>query len=316
MVMSERITPSPRFDFDLLCRRLLTRSNIARAASGLWMFSWASLFLLLMLTTTFIMKELFTPPPEIQKIRSSTEEARMRRKENKPAENARRSPLSRADARAIEKTKLFGITDSASSTSVVEAPTRKTESKPLNLTLIGIFYNKGGGSSAIIEDKKKKTQDVFREGDAVFEVASVSKIHSSKVELDYQGKIEVLVIEDLPSESSASSSPPTDSEEIVVQETELNEALENLPLLLTQARAVPFYKDGQAVGFRLFAIKSGSMYEKIGLKNGDILKNINGNSLGDVSQAMKLFEQLREERNLTLELERSRKPKTFNYRIR
>ena len=58
------------------------------------------------------------------------------------------------------------------------------------------------------------------------------------------------------------------------------------------------------------------MYEKIGLKNGDILKTINGNSLGDISQAMKLFERLKEERSITLTLERSKQQKVYRYQIR
>jgi general secretion pathway protein C len=216
----------------------------------------------------------------------------------------------------IEKTKLFGITKSAPSTSKqAESPAPQKKLEPLNLALIGIFYNKAGGSSAIIEDTKKKVQDVFREGQSVFEIATVSSIKPGQVEVKYAGGTEVLVIEDLPSDSSPVAAP-SDAKELIVQEDELNSALDNLPLLLTQARAVPYFKDGQAVGLRLFAIKSGSMFEKIGLKNGDILKNINGNNLGDRSQAMKLFEQLREERNLTLELERNRTPQTFFYKIR
>jgi general secretion pathway protein C len=270
-----------------------------------------------MFSTMFIVSELFGRSSDIQKILSITEEARLRKSENKPAENARRKTFSRTDAMEIEKTKLFGITESAPSTSKetdTPAPAKKLE--PLNLALIGIFYNKSGGSSAIIEDKKKMVQDVFQEGQSVFDIATVSSIQPGQVEVKYAGGTEVLVIEDLPTDSAPAAVVPADAEEVIVQEDELNSALDNLPLLLTQARAVPYFKDGQAVGLRLFAIKSGSMFEKIGLKNGDILKNINGNNLGDFSQAMKLFEQLREERNLTLELERNRKPQTFFYKIR
>src|SRR5690606_25165144 len=138
-----------------------------------------------------------------------------------------------------------------------------------------------------------------------------------RVELLRNGQSEWLVLE----ESLLGSDGPVDeapegSEEILVDEGELNTALDNLPLLLTQARAVPYFKDGKPVGLRLFAIKSDSLYEKVGLKNGDILKSINGNSLGDNSQAMKLFETLRQERSLTVTLERNRQTKVFHYTIR
>ena len=100
-----------------------------------------------------------------------------------------------------------------------------------------------------------------------------------------------------------------------VDESELNEALENIPLLMTQARAIPYFKDGKSIGLRLFAIKNGSLFEKIGLKNGDILKSINGNSLGDITQAVKLFEKLREERSIKVILERGRQDREFSYEI-
>lgn len=315
--MRDRSAPTPGLDLDTFFRRTITRGNVARAAYGLRILTAIFVFLLLMFSTIFIVSELFGRSSDIQKILSTTEEARIRKSENKPAENARRKTFSRTDAMEIEKTKLFGISESKTPNSAVTtSPTPPKKVEPLNLALIGIFYNKAGGSSAIIEDKKKKVQDVFREGQSVFEIATVSAIRPGQVEVKYDGGTEVLMIEDLPSDSTPAAATPSDAEEVIVQEDELNSALDNLPLLLTQARAVPYFKDGQAVGLRLFAIKSGSMFEKIGLKNGDILKNINGNNLGDFSQAMKLFEQLREERNLTLELERNRKPQTFFYKIR
>jgi general secretion pathway protein C len=113
---------------------------------------------------------------------------------------------------------------------------------------------------------------------------------------------------------SPSNAP--DGDEFVVEEAELDKGLENLPLLLTQARAVPYFKDGRSIGLRLFAIKTGSLYEKVGLKNGDILKTINGNNLGDISQALKLFEQLKQERSISLVLEREKQDREFKYTIR
>ena len=42
---------------------------------------------------------------------------------------------------------------------------------------------------------------------------------------------------------------------------------------------------GQSIGMRLFAIRTGSLYEKLGLKNGDIILAVNENSLSDPAQA-------------------------------
>ncbi len=185
----------------------------------------------------------------------------------------------------------------------------------LNLTLIGVmsFNNRG---TAIIANKEKK-QQAFEINDSVFEVATLSAIFPDKVELDLNGRKEFLMLnEGISSRSSSSSEDDSSGDNVVVDEAELDKALSNLPVLLQQARAVPFFKDGKSVGLRLFAIRSGSLYEKIGLMNGDILKELNGTSLGDVSQAIKLFEKLKEEKDITLKLERGRENKVIHYAIR
>jgi general secretion pathway protein C len=185
------------------------------------------------------------------------------------------------------------------------------------LTLVGTFVAAGETPHAIIEDQKKKIQDVFEVDALVFGEAKVVAIMADRVELDRDGQRETLLLDDMLSPGAPErDSGGGSSDEIVVDESELDRALENLPLLLTQARAVPYFADGQAVGLRLFAIKTGSLYEKIGLRNGDVLKSVNGNSLADLSQAMQLFERLKTERSISLTVERNREQKEFKYQIR
>lgn len=199
----------------------------------------------------------------------------------------------------------------------------KDAQKPIStlaLNLIGTFMTDGESSYAIIEDDKKKVQDVFNVKDRIFNEATLMKIFADKVEIDRNGKIEILKMDLGPDKGGAGKQTTGISEvgtdEFVVEEGELNAAIENLPLVLTQARAVPYFKDGKSIGLRMFAIRSGSIYEKIGLKNGDILKSVNGQSLADLTQAVKLFEKLKEERSVNVVLERDRQDRDFKYQIR
>lgn len=189
---------------------------------------------------------------------------------------------------------------------------------PLSLTLIGTFLTGGDQPYAIIEDKKKQTQDVFIVNQSIFNQANLKSIFEDRVEIIRDGKVEVLRLDDIGGDAPATGGgiASAGTDEFIVEEAEVDKALENLPLLLTQARAVPYFKDGRAVGLRLFAIKTGSLYEKIGMKNGDILKAINGNSLADLSQALRLFEQLKQERSINVVLERDRTEREFRYQIR
>ena len=100
---------------------------------------------------------------------------------------------------------------------------------------------------------------------------------------------------------------------IKVNTDELNTEFENFPRLLTQARAVPYFGGGKFIGLRLFAIRRESLYEKLKLKNNDILQSINGKSLKDLSHAMDLFQQLKSEKTILLRLERNRQNIEFEY---
>lgn len=116
-----------------------------------------------------------------------------------------------------------------------------------------------------------------------FNQAKLVEVQRDSVKINRDGKVETLVLEeggDFPTvgtgEPIASVDASSDQTEFTVPETDLNEALSNLPVLLSQARAVPYFKNGQSVGMRLFAIRRDSLYEKLGLKNGDILKAVDG----------------------------------------
>jgi len=56
---------------------------------------------------------------------------------------------------------------------------------------------------------------------------------------------------------------------------------ENMSQILTQARALPFMEQGKTVGFRISEIVPGSIYERIGLQNGDVIQRINAMEVDD-----------------------------------
>lgn len=217
------------------------------------------------------------------------------------------------DPQSIQLSKLFGPIG----VPTTAATTQKPAESSLPLSLIGVFLPDDEEPYAIIQDDKKNLQDVFSPKESIFGAATLLTIYQDRVEIDRNGTKEVLVMDSTASKGGDNSTTGATSEnEFVVAEDELDKALENLPLLLTQARAVPYFKDGKAVGLRLFAIRTGSLFEKIGLQNGDVLKSVNGNSLADLSQAMQLFQKLKEERSIDLALERNMVEKQFKYQIR
>lgn len=226
----------------------------------------------------------------------------------KPEKSA--NTLSNVNYTLITQKNIFGNLNSNQEKEKVKDEKPQSNSP---LTLIGTFITSGADSYAIIENAKDKLQDTFGLNENVFEMGTLAGIYKNKVEINRNGVIEVLKIEDNDSESSEDELSGNIQ---YLDANEVQEAISNLPTVMTQARAIPYWQEGKAVGLRIFAIKKDSIFEKVGLKNGDILKNINGKQLGDFSKAMALFEELKNETSLSINLERNKKDMTLQYKIK
>ncbi len=218
----------------------------------------------------------------------------------------------------INRRNIFGKAPAPAPEKAPE-PVKKSD---LKLRLVGTNTAVKERMFAIIEDIKKKEQDIFKIGEEIFNTgAKVEEVLAETVKVRRGAELITLQLgkgsssgsDSGGSESSISSN--SDNTEFTVAEDELNQALANLPRLLSQARAVPFFRNGKSIGMRLFAIRRGSLYEKLGLKNGDIVLSVNENSLSDPSQALKLFEELKSERSIGVVVERNGGEQELSYSI-
>lgn len=70
---------------------------------------------------------------------------------------------------------------------------------------------------------------------------------------------------------------------------------ESFAKVLQDAKATPNIVDGQIRGFRLTRIREGSVYQKAGFQNDDVVEEINGEPLTNVAAAIRLLQSLRNE---------------------
>lgn len=89
-----------------------------------------------------------------------------------------------------------------------------------------------------------------------------------------------------------------------------------LAKIATTVRIVPYFEKGKSSGFKLYSVKAGSLLSKLGLVNGDILRKVNGYDISSPEKALEVYGILKTERNVTLDVTRAGKPRTFNYSIR
>lgn len=100
-----------------------------------------------------------------------------------------------------------------------------------------------------------------------------------------------------------------------IARSEVDNALSNLSQVATQARIVPSFKNGKPNGFKLFSIKPGSIYSKIGLKNGDVIQKINGYEMNSPDKALEIYQKLKDATSVSIELQRRGQTKHFSYAI-
>lgn len=101
-----------------------------------------------------------------------------------------------------------------------------------------------------------------------------------------------------------------------IPRAEIDKTLANLNDVAMQARIVPAFKDGVAQGFKLFSIRPDSIYSKIGIQNGDVIKRINGFDLNSPEKALEIYSKLKESARIDIEVERNGAAvrKTYNVR--
>ena len=200
---------------------------------------------------------------------------------------------------------------------------------PLNLAsklrLLGVVIGDHEGVSAIVEELSSKRQLFFRLHDQIPDAGEISEIRRDGMVVRQGNQQELLElaasqIEQPPSAPVTAGSAvvpvPGSPVRTVLDRREVEQAMGDLPKLLSQARAVPFLVNGTMNGFRLDYIAPSSFYEKIGLKYGDVLQQVNGVDIRDPGTMLTLFQQLRNEKTVKLDVLRSNQRTAMTFDIR
>jgi general secretion pathway protein C len=200
--------------------------------------------------------------------------------------------------------------------------------QPLNLAskvkLLGVVVGDRGGVSAIIEELASKRQLFLRLHDHIPDSGEVVEIQRGGILVRQGTEQEFLElstgVEKPPMPQVVSTGPPAavagGQIKKVLDRREVEQAMNDLPKLLSQARAVPVLANGAMTGFRLDYIAKNSFYEKIGLQTGDVLKQVNGVEIKDPGTMLSLFQQLRNENSVKLDVLRNNQRTTMMFDIR
>jgi general secretion pathway protein C len=100
-----------------------------------------------------------------------------------------------------------------------------------------------------------------------------------------------------------------------VQRSLVDKVLANQGSLMRTARVIPHEEDGRVVGMRLYGIRRNSLLGRLGVRNGDMLRTINGFDMTSPDSALEAYTRLRTADQLTLAVKRQNKDMTIEYNI-
>ncbi len=92
--------------------------------------------------------------------------------------------------------------------------------------------------------------------------------------------------------------------------------IENSSTLMSQARVLPYERDGVVQGFKLYGIRRNSLLGRLGLRNGDIVNSIGGVDMTSPDRALEAYTKLRNANHLTVTFTRRGRRQTLDYNIR
>ncbi len=160
-------------------------------------------------------------------------------------------------------------------------------------------------SRAAIEDEKTRKHMVVAVGDRLegHSRVRVTRIERTRVILDNAGRPEELALHEddpRPVHSRASrKSRQARRKPRPSKEESLNARLDALSgkdgkgisRILSSARIVPYYDEGQMLGMKVDSIKADSLFEKIGFQNGDIITEVNGIVIDRIEATNAIFDE-------------------------
>ena len=95
----------------------------------------------------------------------------------------------------------------------------------------------------------------------------------------------------------------------------VDSVLDRKHMLMRFARVVPHERGGEVVGVKVYGIRRKSLFGMLGLQNGDLVKDFNGNHMRSPKGALQAYTGLRTAATWVVHLERRGKPLTLNYTV-
>jgi general secretion pathway protein C len=118
--------------------------------------------------------------------------------------------------------------------------------------------------------------------------------------------------------TAAQTAPPAAARagSIVVNRAEIEADLKDMGSMMRQAQVRPYFNAGVPDGFMISNIQPASVYQKMGIAEGDIVQSINNQPIRTADDFMRLINTIKTADGLSLTVRRRGNPETLSYQFR
>lgn len=170
---------------------------------------------------------------------------------------------------------------------------------------------------AVVEEKGKGKQKIYRIGDMIGSARLIRITRNAAILTSGGRELVMRIKESAPGGSLMTRSGRPDSSHapsgISISREEVNRNLADLKSIMSQAVVRPFLKEGVQEGFIISNIVPGSLYERLGLQNGDVVVDVNGQTLSGADDLMNLVQVMQSGGSISVSLIRNGNSETINY---
>lgn len=218
-----------------------------------------------------------------------------------------------ADVQSIANAHIFG---EASAEAVVVVPQESHENLAetrLSLELKGTLASADEGTSIAIIADASKEEKIYSIKDTVAPGATLHAVYADRVVLNRAGNLEVLKLpKEFPQGTvRAQRSATTVSRAASNPQSIQNVVTENVTKLADVIRPTPYYVSGQMQGYRVYPGRDRKQFAALGLRPGDLIKDIDGAALTNPQQATQIFQSLGDTEQVSVTVERNGQPEVL-----
>lgn len=234
------------------------------------------------------------------------------------------------DLAALQAAQIFGAAPVVAPSSVEDIPLSS-----LNLVLTGLIA--AGDNSIALIRVEGQAEAPFALGEEINAGAVLRAVYADRAIIERGGVVESLLLEGAaqplpgtptapapkpkskPAPRARAAAPPINANDIraqgennyVVSREALTAQMRNPQKMLSQSLMVP----QPGGGFLVREIQPGSVYERLGLRVGDVVRSANSQPLNSMEDVMKLYQQSSNNNYIHLEVLRNGRVENLQYTL-